>query len=160
VVTPIRKLPVLAGKLLPFLFIGLIEVTLVTLVAVYLFGIPFKGQAWLLFVGSLLFLFNTLGLGLLVSTISQTQQQAMMTVMFVIMMPFIYLSGFVFPIDSMPEMFQYLSKGISLTYYLEIVRSLFLKGSGIEVLYKDFIALTILGVVTFAISVVRFRKYI
>ncbi len=160
VVTPIRKLPVLAGKLLPFLFIGLIEVLLVTLVAINLFGIPFKGQGWLLFVGSLLFLFNTLGLGLLVSTISQTQQQAMMTVMFVIMMPFIYLSGFVFPIDSMPEMFQYLSKGISLTYYLEIVRSLFLKGSGIEVLYKDFIALTILGVVTFAISVVRFRKYI
>jgi ABC-2 type transport system permease protein len=160
VVTPIRKLPVLAGKLLPFLFIGLIEVLLVTLVAINLFGIPFKGQAWMLFVGSLLFLFNTLGLGLLVSTISQTQQQAMMTVMFVIMMPFIYLSGFVFPIDSMPEMFQYLSKGISLTYYLEIVRSLFLKGSGIEVLYKDLIALTVLGVVTFAISVVRFRKYI
>lgn len=160
VVTPIRKLPVLAGKLLPFLIIGLIEVTLVTLVAVYLFGIPFKGQAWLLFVGSLLFLFNTLGLGLLVSTISQTQQQAMMTVMFVIMMPFIYLSGFVFPIDSMPEMFQYLSKGISLTYYLEIVRSLFLKGSGIAVLYDDLVALTILGIVTFAVSVVRFRKYI
>ncbi len=160
VVTPIRKLPVLAGKLLPFLFIGLIEVLLVTLVAINLFGIPFKGQGWLLFLGSLLFLFNTLGLGLLVSTISQTQQQAMMTVMFVIMMPFIYLSGFVFPIDSMPEMFQYLSKGISLTYYLEIVRSLFLKGSGIAVLYDDLIALTILGIVTFAISVVRFRKYI
>lgn len=160
VVTPIRKLPVLAGKLLPFLIIGLIEVLLVTLVAVYLFGIPFKGQGWMLFVGSLLFLFNTLGLGLLVSTISQTQQQAMMTVMFVLMMPFIYLSGFVFPVDSMPEMFQYLSKGISLTYYLEIVRSLFLKGSGIEVLYDDLVALTILGIVTFAVSVVRFRKYI
>lgn len=85
---------------------------------------------------------------------------ALCGLMFVIMMPFIYLSGFVFPIDSMPEMFQYLSKGISLTYYLEIVRSLFLKGSGIEVLYDDLVALTILGIVTFAVSVVRFRKYI
>jgi len=75
-------------------------------------------------------------------------------------MPFIYLSGFVFPVDSMPELFQHLSKVISLTYYLEIVRSLFLKGSGFDVLYKDLVALTILGVVTFAISVVRFRKYI
>ncbi len=160
VVTPLHKLSLLLGKLLPFLVIGLIEVLLVTLAALFVFGLPLRGSAALLFSGSLLFLCNTLGLGLLVSTISHTQQQAMMTVMFGILMPFIYLSGFVFPIASMPAAFQYLSKGIALTYYLEIVRSLFLKGSGIEVLYPDFIALTILGVVTFAAAVVRFQKHI
>ncbi len=160
VVTPIRKLAVLGGKLIPFLVIGLIEVALVTLAAVFWFGIPFKGQGWLLFIGSLLFLFNTLGLGLLVSTVSHTQQQAMMTVMFVIMMPFIYLSGFVFPIDSMPVLFQHLSKAIALTYYLEIVRALFLKGAGFSVLFKDLLALALLGAVTFTVAVARFRKYL
>ncbi len=160
VVTPLKKLPLLLGKLLPFLVIGLIEVLLVTLAAVFVFGIPFRGSAGLLFVGSLLFLFNTLGLGLLVSTVSQTQQQAMMTVMFGILMPFIYLSGFVFPIESMPPVFQVVSKGIALTYYLEIVRALFLKGSGLALLADELTALVLLGTVTFAAAVVRFRKHL
>ncbi|MBN1938342.1 MAG: ABC transporter permease, partial [Candidatus Aminicenantes bacterium] len=129
VVTPIGKFPVLAGKLLPYLVVGLAEVALISLVGVFWFGVPFRGSVWLLALGSLLFLFNTLGLGLFVSTVSRTQQRAMMIVMFVIMMPFIYLSGFVFPIESMPAVFQAISRFIPLTYYLEIVRGLFLKGS-------------------------------
>ena len=160
VVTPIRKFPVLAGKLLPFLFIGLIDVALVTVVAIFLFDIPFKGEVWLLFLGSFFFLFNTLGIGLFVSTVSATQQQAMMAVMFFILMPFIYLSGFVFPIDSMPEVFQYLSKVIPLTYFLEIIRGLFLKGSDWGQLAGDFSALAITGTIVFSLSLVRFRKYI
>jgi len=160
VVTPLRRLPLLAGKLIPFLLIGLLEVTLIVLAAIFIFGIPLRGAAWLLFLGSLLFLFNTLGLGLLVSTLSHTQQQAVMAAIFIVMMPFIYLSGFVFPIDAMPSFFQHLSKAIALTYYLEIVRAVFLKGSGITLLAKDFIALTLLGVVTFTLPVVRFKKYI
>ena len=115
VVTPIGKLPVLAGKLLPYLVIGLAEVSLISLVGVFWFKIPFQGSVWLLTLGSLLFLFNTLGLGLFVSTTSRTQQRAMMIVMFVIMMPFIYLSGFVFPVDSMPAAFQTISRFIPLT---------------------------------------------
>lgn len=160
VVTPIRKTALIAGKLLPFLLIGLVDAVLVSLVTVYLFGVPFRGQVWLLLVGSLLFLYNTLATGLLISTVSKTQQQAMMGVMFIIIMPFVFLSGFVFPIETMPVLFQYISKGISLTYYLEIARSLFLKGAGIGALYDDLIALAVLGTVTFGVSVVRFRKYI
>lgn len=160
VVTPIRKTALIAGKLLPFLLIGVVEAVLVAVVTVYLFGVPFRGQVWVLLLGSLLFLYNTLAMGLLISTVSKTQQQAMMSVMFVIIMPFVFLSGFVFPIDTMPVLFQCISKGISLTYYLEIVRALFLKGAGIASLYDDLIALAVLGTVTFGVSVVRFRKYI
>jgi len=160
VVTPIGKLPVLAGKLLPYLVIGLAEVALISLVGVFWFKIPFQGSVWLLALGSLLFLFNTLGLGLFVSTVSRTQQRAMMIVMFVIMMPFIYLSGFVFPIDSMPAVFQTVSRFIPLTYYLEIVRGLFLKGSGLGNLADELAALAVLGTVIFSLSLFRFRKYI
>jgi len=160
VVTPIGKLPVLAGKLLPFLAIGLAEVALISLVAVFWFHVPFRGSVWLLALGSLLFLFNTLGLGLFVSTVSRTQQRAMMIVMFMIMMPFVYLSGFVFPIDSMPAFFQGLSKIIPLTYYLEIVRGLFLKGASLANLADELLALAGLGAVIFSLSLFRFRKYI
>ncbi len=160
VVTPISKIAVLGGKLVPFIIIGLIDVCLVTSVAVFWFGIPLKGSFFLLIFASLLFLFNTLGLGLFVSTISRTQQQAMMTVMFFIMMPFIYLSGFIFPIDNMPRFFQYISAVIPLTHFLEILRSLFLSGSGLELLKEHFIALFLSGSFVFAVSITRFRKYI
>jgi len=160
IVTPIKKAPVLAGKLIPFLMIGLIDVALVTTVAIFLFGIPFKGSFFLLFCGALLFLFNTLGLGLFVSTISSTQQQAMMTVMFFIMMPFIYLSGFVFPVENMPVMFQYIAQAIPLTHFLIIVRGLFLKGSQFIDIWQSLAAMLATGIVIFAISMKRFRKYI
>jgi len=160
VVTPIKKLTVLGGKLLPFLVIGLAEVALIALVAVFWFGVPFRGSVLLLALGSILFLFNTLGLGLFVSTISRTQQRAMMIVMFVIMMPFIYLSGFVFPIDSMPAAFQAVSRFIPLTHYLEIVRGLYLKGSGWGDLAGALAALAGLGTVIFSLSLARFRKYL
>jgi len=160
VVTPIKKLVVLAGKLIPYLVIGLINVALISLVAVFWFGVPFRGSVELLVLGSLLFLFNTLGLGLFVSTISRTQQRAMMIVMFVIMMPFIFLSGFVFPVDSMPAAFQTVSRFIPLTHYLEIVRGLFLKGSGFADLSGSLAALAGLGTVIFTLSILRFRKYL
>ncbi len=160
IVTPISKLPVLAGKLIPFLVIGLIDVALVTVVAINLFHIPLKGNLLTLFLGAFLFLFNTLGLGLFVSTVSATQQQAMMTVMFFIMMPFIYLSGFVFPVDNMPVVFQYVAQGIPLTHFLVIVRGLFLKGSTLIDLWPSMAALAVTGIIIFAVSLKRFRKYI
>lgn len=160
IVTPIKKGPVLAGKLIPFLIIGLIDVALVTAVAIFLFRIPFKGSFFLLFCGAILFLFNTLGLGLFVSTVSATQQQAMMTVMFVIMMPFIYLSGFVFPVENMPLFFQYISEVIPLTHFLIIVRGLFLKGSNFADLAPHLAAMLTTGMIIFAVSMKRFRKYI
>lgn len=160
IVTPIKKAPVLAGKLIPFMLIGFIDVVLVTTVAVFLFSIPFKGSAFLLFLGALLFLFNTLGLGLFASTVSATQQQAMMTVMFFIMMPFIYLSGFVFPVDNMPIVFQYISQVIPLTHFLVIVRGLFLKGSQFADIWPNLAAMLATGIIVFFVSMKRFRKYI
>jgi len=160
IVTPIKKAPVLAGKLIPFMVIGFIDVVLVTAVAVFLFGIPFKGSYLLLFTGALLFLFNTLGLGLFISTVSATQQQAMMSVMFFVMMPFIYLSGFVFPVENMPVIFQYISQVIPLTHFLIIVRGLFLKGSQFIDIWPSLAAMLTTGIVIFAVSMKRFRKYI
>jgi ABC-2 type transport system permease protein len=160
VVTPVKKLAVLGGKLIPYLVIGLAEVFLIALVAVFWFRVPFRGSVGLLILGSLLFLFNTLGLGLFVSTVSRTQQRAMMLVMFVVMMPFIYLSGFIFPIDAMPAAFQAISKFIPLTHYLEIVRGLYLKGSGFADLAWALGALAGLGTIIFSLSLARFRKYL
>lgn len=160
IVTPIKKGTVLAGKLIPFLLIGLVEVAIVTAAAIFIFDVPFKGSFFLLFISSLLFLFNTLGLGLFASTVSSTQQQAMMVVMFVIMMPFIYLSGFVFPVKNMPLVFQYIAEAIPFTHFLIIVRGLFLKGSGFAEIWSHLAAMFATGVVIFAVSMARFRKYI
>lgn len=158
IVTPVKKHQIIIGKLLPFVIIGLIDVLLITAVAILWFGVPLKGSFWLLLFASLLFLLNTLGLGLLVSTVSRTQQQAMMTVMFFIMMPFIYLSGFVFPIENMPKPVQYVTYLIPLRYFLAIVRGIFLKGVGLKALLGNILTLAVFGVAILLISVARFRK--
>ena len=160
VVTPVRKHQIIIGKLFPFAIIGLIDVALVTAVAVFWFQVPFKGSFLLLYVLSVPFLLNTLGLGLLVSTISNTQQQAMMTIMFFVMMPFIYFSGFAFPIENMPEIAQYLTYGVPLRYFLEIVRGIFLKGVGLESLWDEAAILTAMGVGILALAIARFRKHV
>ncbi len=158
VVTPVRSYQIILGKLLPFILIGLIDVLLVTSVAVFWFKVPFRGSFLLLVLLSLPFLMNTLGLGLLVSTLSATQQQAMMTVMFFIMLPFIYFSGFVFPIENMPVIIQYVTYAVPLRYYLEIVRGIFLKGVGLDVLWVQGTILLAMGTGILLLAVARFRK--
>ena len=158
VVTPVKKHQIILGKLIPFVVIGLADVVLIIAVGTLWFGVPLKGSILLLFFASLLFLLNTLGLGLLVSTLSQTQQQAMMTAMFFFMFPFIYLSGFVFPIENMPKPVQYVTYAIPLRYFLVIVRGIFLKGVGIATLWPHMSALAFIGVMILIISTTRFRK--
>lgn len=158
IVTPIDKKTILAGKIIPFMIIGFLDIAVISVVTVYLFKVPLKGDIFLLALSAGLFLFNTLGLGLFVSTISSTQQQAMMAVIFFIIMPFIYLSGFVFPIENMPETFQYIANVIPLTHFLVLIRGIFLKGSGFSELWFNLTALLITGAVIFAISVKRFKK--
>jgi ABC-2 type transport system permease protein len=158
VVTPVRSYQIILGKLLPFILIGLVDVLLVTAVAVFWFDVPFRGSFPLLVLLSLPFLLNTLALGLLVSTLSSTQQQAMMTVMFFIMLPFIYFSGFVFPIENMPKVIQYVTYAVPLRYYLEIVRGIFLKGVGLDVLWVQGAILTAMGTGILLLAVARFRK--
>jgi ABC-2 type transport system permease protein len=157
-VTPLRRWELIVGKLLPYGVIALIDVLLVTAVAVFWFEVPLRGSFWLLLVMSLLYVLCTLGLGLFISTVSDTQQQAMMTATFFFLTPMIYLSGFIFPIENMPQVIQYATYLIPLRYFLVIVRGIFLKGIGLELLWRDALAMTVWGVVVLALAVARSRK--
>jgi len=160
IVTPIRKIELIVGKLIPFTIIGFIEVLIVLAAAFIFFDLEFKGSLLLLLLSCIPFLFSTLGLGLLVSTISRTQQQAMMIAVFLVMLPFIYLSGFTFPVENMPKIIQFASNFIPLKYFLIILRSLFLKGVGIAEIYDEMLYMLGIGLVIFPASVILFRKQI
>lgn len=140
-VTPLGRWELIVGKLVPYGLIGLVDVVLVLAVATLWFEVPMRGSVTLLFAMSLLYLAATLGLGLFVSTISSTQQQAMMTTVFFFMMPMVLLSGFVFPIENMPEAMQAVTYLVPLRYFLVMLRSIFLKGVGLEVWWPQALAL-------------------
>lgn len=159
-VTPIRPLELIIGKLIPFVIIGVVDVVLVLAVAHFWFEVPMRGSLPLLFLLSGLFILTTLGLGLFVSSISRTQQQAMLIAQFFIFMPFMFLSGFAFPISNMPPVIQAVTYFIPLRYFLEIVRGIFLKGSGIAELWPQAAALCAFGIVILTLSVLRFKKTI
>jgi ABC-2 type transport system permease protein len=157
-VTPLRRWQLIVGKLLPYALIGMVDIFLVVGVARFWFGVPLLGSFWLLFGLSMLFLLNTLGLGLLVSTMSDNQQQAMMTAAFFFLTPMIYLSGFVFPIENMPAVIQPITYAIPLRYYLVIVRGIFLKGVGMETLWPQALALLGWGLAILALATFRSHK--
>jgi len=156
-VTPIRPVELILGKTLPFVIVGLADVVLITVAALLIFNIPFRGSGILLMGCSILFLLTTLGVGLFISTVSQTQQQAMMSSFF-FFMPTFMLSGFAFPIRNMPVIVQYLTYLNPVRYFIEITRGIFLKGSGINVLWQQMAALLIFGIIIMGLSVSRFRK--
>jgi ABC-2 type transport system permease protein len=158
VVTPIKPYQLIIGKLAPFFMIGVVDVLLVVFFASFIFSLPVKGGIALLLGLSLLFLMTTLGLGLFISTISRTQQQAMMTAIFFFMLPMMFFGGFVFPIENMPAIIQYVSYLIPLRYYFVIVRGLFLKGVGMNILWTQALALFLFGSVILSLSVIRFQK--
>ena len=157
-VTPLRRWELIAGKLLPYGVIALVDVLLVVAVAVFWFEVPLRGSLVLLFSMSLVYVLCTLALGLFISTISDTQQQAMMTATFFFLMPMIYLSGFIFPIENMPSVIQGLTYLIPLRYFLVIVRGIFLKGIGLELLWPQAVALASWGTVMLLLAVLRSRK--
>ncbi|HEV8538772.1 MAG TPA: ABC transporter permease [Bacteroidota bacterium] len=157
-VTPIKPYQLIAGKLIPFIIIGFIDVMGVLAIAHYWFEVPLRGHLLTLFFLSGLFILTTLGLGLFISTIARTQQQAMLIAQFFFFMPFIYLSGFAFPIANMPQVIQYVTYVIPLRYFLEIVRGVFLKGSGFAELWTQAVVLFAFGVVILTLSVLRFRR--
>ncbi len=157
-VTPLQRWELTVGKLLPFGIIGVIDVFLVVGVAVLWFEIPLRGSFPLLFGLSLVYLVCTLSLGLFVSTVSQTQQQAMMTTVFFFMVPMIYLSGFIFPIENMPAAIQPVTYLVPLRYYLVIVRGIFLKGVGLEAFWRDAIYMAIWGVTVLTLATMRSKK--
>jgi len=157
IVTPIRRGEFILGKTVPFIIIGFIDVAIITLLAFFWFDVPIRGSITLLFAATALFLMSSLGFGLFISTVSRTQQQAMMSAFFFIF-PAMLLSGFAFPIENMPETVQWLTFLNPLRYYLVVIRGIFLKGVGITVLWQQFAALFLLGVVILGFAVNRFRK--
>jgi ABC-2 type transport system permease protein len=157
-VTPLRPWQLVIGKLIPFVIIGLVDLLLITALATFVLGVPLRGSLLTLVLLTLLYLLNTLGLGLLVSTLVSTQQQAMMFSAFGLMVPMIYLGGLIFPVENMPLGFQYVSLLTPVNYYAKILRGVFLKGSGLGVLWPEAVALAGMGVLVLTLASLRFRK--
>lgn len=156
-VTPISRLEFILGKTLPFFLIGLLDVSLIATVGTLWFGVPFRGSLAVLFLGTVLFLLCMLGVGLYISTVSATQQQAMVTAFF-FLMPIITFSGFGYPIATMPEVLQHLSLLDPLRYFLVVIRGVYLKGVGLDVLWKEMVPMAVIAVAMLTFSVLRFHK--
>jgi ABC-2 type transport system permease protein len=158
-VTPIRPIELIIGKTIPFFLVGLALVGIITLVGTLWFGVPLRGNPLVLLLGTALYLLSTLALGLTISTVCKTQQQAFATNFFVVN-PLFILSGFSFPITSMPPFLQWLTYLNPVRYFVIIIRAVFLKGVGLDVLAPQLLALAAIGIVLFAAAALRFRKSI
>lgn len=156
-VTPIRPVELMLGKTIPAAIVGYVDMALVTVFGVFWFDVPINGTIFLLVLCTGAYLLSVLGIGLFISTISKTQQQAM-TATFFFFQPAILLSGFATPIETMPDVFQYITYLSPLRYFLIIVRGIFLKGVGIDILWPQIAALLVLGTAILAASALRFRK--
>lgn len=158
-VSPLQPIELIAGKLIPFAIIGMVDLLIVTVVGLLWFHVPFQGSFLLLLLASLLYLLSGLGIGLLISTVSNTQQEAFMS-MFLIFLPAVLLSGFMFPVHSMPKIFQWITLINPVRHYLEIVRGIFLKGTGIAPLWPQYLALALIGISILTFAATRFQKRI
>jgi ABC-2 type transport system permease protein len=157
IVTPIRPWELVIGKILPYVLLALFNTIEIIVIGSIWFKVPIRGSIILILALSSLFLLSSLGIGLLASTTANTQQEAMLTV-WMTMLPAIFLSGFFFPLDAMPKFLQWISLLMPLRYYLRIIRSLLLKGTGVFALKQDIIALIIFGVGLMTLAAIRFRK--
>ena len=159
IVTPLDKTSLMLGKILPFVLVGYVQMTVVLLLGKLLFDIPIRGSLPLLYLITFAFIVANLGIGLLISTLVKTQIQAMQLGFFA-MLPNILLSGFMFPRVAMPEPAQWIGALLPLTYYLEVLRGVLLKDVGLEYLWRDALVLVVFAVVLVALSVRRFSKTI
>jgi len=157
IVTPIRSWEFMVGKLLPYVILAFFNTLEVVIIGHWWFEVPIRSNLTLILVTSGIFVFSSLGIGLLASTIANTQQEAMLSVWF-LLLPSLFLSGFFFPIEAMPKVLQWISYLMPLRYYLIIIRSLFLKGVGLAALRTEIMALIVFGVMIMTIAALRFRK--
>ena len=157
IVTPIRPWELILGKILPYVILAMLNTLEVLVIGSWWFDVPIRGDLGLIFLLSGVFLLSGLGIGLLASTIANTQQEAMLTV-YMSLLPSIFLSGFFFPLEAMPKVLQWISYLIPLRYYLVIIRTLLLKGVGLNFLLEETIALTLFGVLIMGAATARFRK--
>jgi ABC-2 type transport system permease protein len=156
-VSPLTAGELIIGKTIPFATIALADLALITAISLLWFGVPFRGSVLVLLLAGVLYILSGLGTGLLISTYSRTQQQAFMT-SFLVIMPTILLSGFMFPVSSMPRVFQVITLVNPVRHFIEIVRAVFLKGTGIAVLWPQFLMLLVIGSVLLWIAARRFRR--
>jgi drug efflux transport system permease protein len=158
IVTPIKPFQLILGKIIPFVLLGFVDILIVMAVMVFWFGIGIKGDFFYLIFASFIYILSSLGLGLFISTVSKTQQQAMMVAMFGILLPMNFLSGFAFPIENMPSWIQPITYLIPLRYYITIIRGVILKGDGLFQLLPETFALLGIGVIILIASSLRFSK--
>ncbi|MAT39053.1 MAG: ABC transporter [Ectothiorhodospiraceae bacterium] len=156
-VSPVRPIEILIGKVVPYIALGLFNAAMILVFAKILFAIPFQGSLWLLFLLTLVYVFTALAFGLMISTVAPNQMAAMLMTLMATILPTIMLSGFIFPIASMPDILQYISTVIPATHYLKIIRGILLKGVGLESLYLPAIILTAIGVFLVAVASKRFN---
>jgi ABC-2 type transport system permease protein len=156
-VSPLKPIELIIGKLLPFGVIAIMQAVLITSLGVLWFHIPLRGNLVLLLFSTCIYLFTTLGIGLFISTISSTQQEAMMS-FFLFYIPTFLLSGFAYPIGNMPQVIQWLTFINPLRYYLVVIRGIFLKGVGLDVLWVQFLPLLVMGIIVLSLSAAKFRK--
>lgn len=157
IVTPIRPWELIVGKLLPYVILAILNTLEVLAIGAWWFHVPVRGDLGLIVLLSGLFVMTGLGIGLLASTISNTQQEAML-VAWLVLLPSIFLAGFFFPLEAMPKLLQWISYLIPLRYYLVIIRSLLIKGVGVEALGTEILALALFGIGIMTIASLRFRK--
>ena len=158
IVTPIKPYQLIIGKLVPFTIVGLIATVVVLTAMRVIFDIPVRGSVTFLFVATTIYVLSLLGFGLFVSTISKTQQQAMMLAIFIIMLPMVYLSGFAFPIENMPKSIQYVTYIVPLRYFITIIRGVILKGIGFSQLWLETSILLVMGIAILFLSSLRFKR--
>lgn len=158
IVTPLKPYQIIIGKLVPFILLGFVSIIIVLTAMRFIFDIPVKGSLIFLFLSAFFYILSTLGLGLFVSTISKTQQQAMMIAVFAVMMPMVFLSGFAFPVENMPKIIQYISYVIPLKYFINIIRGVISKGLGFSELWLNAAVLLAMGVIILLLSSLRFQR--
>jgi len=158
IVTPIKPTQLIIGKLIPFAILGFVAVIIVLIAMTFVFNLPPRGSILLLFFSTFLYILSTLGLGIFVSTVSKTQQQAMMLAIFVVLLPMTFLSGFAFPIENMPVIIQGITYAIPLRYFMTIIRGIILKGIGVSELWFELSMLLAIGIFVLTLSSLRFQK--
>jgi ABC-2 type transport system permease protein len=157
-VSPVRPAEIIAGKILPYLGLAATDGALILLVGYYLFGVHVAGSLAFLTGASLVYIFTSLAIGLLVSTVARNQQQAMMIVLPATMLPTIILSGFIFPLASLAWPLRCIAAAVPATYYLEVIRGIVLKGMGVTVLWRPLCILGAIGLLLFIVSVRQFKE--
>ncbi|MBW6491120.1 MAG: ABC transporter permease [Lentimicrobium sp.] len=156
-VSPLKPLHIVAGKVLPYVLLSFINATAILLLSYFVFGVPVHGNLLLLLGESLLFILLALSLGIFISTVSNNQQTALMLSMFALMLPTILLSGFVFPIENMPDILQWISLAMPPRWFITIIKSIMIKGSGIEFIWKETLILVVMTMIFILASVKKFK---